>query len=279
MKRRQQRDAGRCELQRLSVLEFFADEGRWDAVRSYITGPSAEEEAAGEAGSRVSLRLIDYFVTNYARKFLCEIAAAAPSAAGGTVSGTSDASGANRTHSAAVSVYQSVQNALRGLNKKRMDPFCRRHAESDKIELRGVQTNVAQLSFFRWALINGVLQYIEQHAPEIRADMKEVHLRQKDRRWAGARAGAALLLGAAPGGIAPTERSVAPLERVVIQIPEGFVEENPGDLERLRITLQEKMHQPRRKRKRLNEESAVEVVSRVAARSGGGVFQTGAMRL
>jgi hypothetical protein len=249
LKRRQQRDAGRCELQRLSVLEYFADDARWAAVRGYITDSSGAE---GEATTRVSLRLIDYFVTNYARKFLCEIA---QTASGEAVSGT---------NSAAVSVYQSVQNALRGLNKKRMDPFCRKHAESDRIELRGVHTNVAQLSFFRWALINGVLQYIEQHADAIRADMKAAHAKPPEKAVVPA-SGAG-----APGAAAK------PLERIVIQIPEGFVEENPGELERLRITLREKMQQPRRKRKRLHDASAVEVVARGG---GGAVFQTGSLRL
>lgn len=235
MKRRQQRDAGRCELQRISVLEFFSDEARWSAVRSYIS-PGPEEE------SRVSLRLIDYFVTNYARKFLCD--------ASGAPSGAPSGGAAN--------VYQSVQSALRGLNKKRMDPFCRRHAEKDQVEIKGVHTNVAQLSFFRWALINGVLRYIEQHAEEIRADMKATH-------W--------------ESSFYARTRASSPINNVVIQLPEDYVEENPGELERLRITLQEKMQRPRRKRKRLNDGSAVEVVSRVAAGSGGAVFQTGAMRL
>lgn len=237
MKRRQQRDAGRCELQRISVLEFFADETRWSAVRSYIS-PRPEEE------SRVSLRLIDYFVTNYARKFLCD--------ASGAINGAS--SGAP----GAANVYQSVQSALRGLNKKRMDPFCRRHAEKDQVEIRGVHTNVAQLSFFRWALINGVLRYIEQHAEEIRADMKATHYESS---------------------FSTRTQASAPINNVVIQLPEDYVEENPGELERLRITLQEKMQRPRRKRKRLNDGSAVEVVSRVAAGSGVAVFRTGAMRL
>jgi len=269
--KRKGHDTERCALQKMSVLEFFQHDANWDAVRRYVAGACvAADKSDGacvattggaekfEDDKSVSLRMIDYFVTNYARKILCEV----------------------DTPRGRVNIYQSMQSALRGLNKKRMDPFCRQHVDSDGITLRGVKTNVAQLSFFRWAIINGVLGYIEAHAQEIRDDMRAAHARQAAAAAApgvaasGAAARPAVL--AIENGVPSVPSSALTIRNVVIELPRDMVEENPGELDRLRITLEEKMQRPRRMRKRLNKE-ALEVTVRFT--SAGSAFQTGDMRV
>ena len=61
---------------------------------------------------------------------------------------------------------------LKAYSKKRFDPFCR----WDRITIpyndnSQVVTTIGQLNFFKWALENKVIEYIELHYKEIELDM------------------------------------------------------------------------------------------------------------
>ncbi len=100
--------------------------------------------------SRISLRIVDWFATNYAKKHY-------------TVYDIND----NR-----FKVYVNYKLNLKAYSKKRFDPFCRWQRitipyEEDKY----IQTTIGQLNFFKWALQNGVVKYIENNYAEIETDM------------------------------------------------------------------------------------------------------------
>jgi hypothetical protein len=61
---------------------------------------------------------------------------------------------------------------LKAYSKKRFDPFCR----WDRITIpytngTYIQTTIGQLNFFKWAIENNIVQYIEQHYDTIEDDM------------------------------------------------------------------------------------------------------------
>jgi hypothetical protein len=98
----------------------------------------------------ISLRLIDYFVTNYAKKM--------------NTSFTHDGK-----H---FLVYFNYKRELHAYSKRLFDPFCRR----DRImfQVRGAEpfvTTVGQLNFFRWFIEKGIYEYVDAHRATIETDM------------------------------------------------------------------------------------------------------------
>jgi hypothetical protein len=100
--------------------------------------------------SEVSLRLIDWFVTNY-----------------------------SKTHSTSYIlngsefvVYMNYKNQLKAYSKKLFDPFCRRERISFQIPgHEAFLTTVGKLNFFRWAIEKGILDYIKGNQQEIEKEM------------------------------------------------------------------------------------------------------------
>ena len=102
--------------------------------------------------SNISLRIVDWFATNYAKQYF-------------TVYKIND----NR-----FKVYSDYKLKLRAYSKKRFDPFCR----WERINIpykdgNSIQTTIGQLNFFKWALENKVIEYIEEHYDEIEKDMNK----------------------------------------------------------------------------------------------------------
>lgn len=100
--------------------------------------------------SDVSLRLIDWFVTNYSKAH----------------------STSYILNSQEFVVYMNYKNQLKAYSKKLFDPFCRRERISFQIPgHESFLTTVGKLNFFRWALEKGILEYIKGHQPEIEKEM------------------------------------------------------------------------------------------------------------
>jgi hypothetical protein len=106
--------------------------------------------------SDVSLRLIDWFVTNYSKSH----------------------STSYILHGSEFVVYMNYKNQLKAYSKKLFDPFCRRERILFQIpEHEPFLTTVGKLNFFRWAIEKGILEYIKGHQPEIE---KEMNLAMKE---------------------------------------------------------------------------------------------------
>jgi hypothetical protein len=105
-----------------------------------------------EGTSEISLRLIDWFVTNYAKQHNISY----------IVNGQE------------FLVYTNYKSQLKAYSKKLFDPFCRR--ERIMFQIPGFpmfQTTVGKLNFFRWALEKGVLDYIKMNLSKIEAAMNQ----------------------------------------------------------------------------------------------------------
>jgi hypothetical protein len=124
-----------------NLLQFYQTDNNMDKMLGIINGES-----------RISLRIIDWFATNYAKKFYTVY----------QMEGT--------THR--FKVYNDYKLKLKAYSKKRFDPFCR----WDRItipykEEAHIQTTIGQLNFFKWAIDNNVIDYIEQNYLSIEKDM------------------------------------------------------------------------------------------------------------
>lgn len=83
----------------------------------------------------VSLRRIEWFVTNYAKnKHVTYIG----------------------PNGKMFTVHVAYKSSLDGYSKKLFDPFCR----TERIEFDGITTTVAQLNFLKWVIQNGIVSHM-----------------------------------------------------------------------------------------------------------------------
>jgi len=121
--------------------------------------------------TNVSLRVFDWFVTNYAKKFNVSYQIKRP----------------NNTCEVFY-VYRSYLAQLKGSKKKEFDPFCR----GSTIKLEYIQpsdhskiifeTALCQLKFFKWAIENLVIEYVEANLSAIQEDMKNCVIKHQHQR-------------------------------------------------------------------------------------------------
>jgi hypothetical protein len=132
------------------LQDFYNQPGRIEEIMPILTGTSP-----------VSLRLIDWFVTNYSKKNNVSY----PIEEAVTTNGP--------TITRQFMVHFHYKRELKAYSKRLFDPFCRR--ERISFQVRGQpaieETTVGQLNFFRWALEKGVVNYILEHAADIERDM------------------------------------------------------------------------------------------------------------
>lgn len=136
-----------------------------------------------EQGTVISLRLLDWFSTNYS-KF-------------------------NKIYIDKTDVHSDYKNKLDGYRKKAFDPFCRkkriyvfcetdniRRPKGEKLELKykeienyetylskseGIVTTIGQLNFFMWCIEKGIIKYIIDNIKQIEKSMSESHNKKSEK--------------------------------------------------------------------------------------------------
>lgn len=127
----------------VSLSRFYSQRGNIARLLPFISSES-----------NVSLRLIDWFVTNYAKSHNVVL--------------TRRGNG-NVVH---FNVYLNYRAQLKAYSKQQFDPFRRR----DRVMFfydknKSIETTVGQLNFFRWMLQNDIVDYIVANARDIENDM------------------------------------------------------------------------------------------------------------
>jgi len=135
-------------------LDFYKKNNKLEIMLNIINGES-----------KISLRIVDWFATNYAKKNYTLY----------------DLEGTN-VETKRFKVYMDYKLKLKAYSKRRFDPFCR--WERITIPYKNgshIQTTIGQLNFFKWALENKVVDYIEQNYDEIENDMNTRNSNSKKR--------------------------------------------------------------------------------------------------
>lgn len=137
--------------------QFFSRDKKYiDAVLTIKNGES-----------NISIRLLDWFVSNYSKEY-----------------NTCYQISINNIQSS-FCVYNEYKNQLNGYNKKYFDPFCRGKKilclYGDGLVNIEFTSSIGQLNFFKWAIRNGIIAYIQNNIEEIESDMKN---RIKENRMA-----------------------------------------------------------------------------------------------
>jgi hypothetical protein len=132
------------ELLLNNLMDFYKNENYLSKMLSIITGES-----------KTSLRIVDWFATNYAKKNY-------------TLYDLTNQNGDNTRFK----VYFDYKLKLKAYSKKRFDPFCR----WDRISIpykngTCIETTIGQLNFFKWAIENKVIEFIEENYDTIEKDM------------------------------------------------------------------------------------------------------------
>ena len=106
--------------------------------------------------SYLSLRIIDWFVTNYSKKYDINYKP------------TTTISKYNKSFR----VYNEYKLKLKAYGKIKFDPFCRWTRITIPFdEEHYMETTIGQLNFFKWALENEILEYILDNYDKIETDM------------------------------------------------------------------------------------------------------------
>ena len=118
-----------------------------------------------QGDKKISLRIIDWFVTNYSKKnnIFYEIYKKSNDEL------TFDSVG-NKLHKQ-INIYHAYKSQLKSYSKKKFDPFCRRDRLNFECKGYKVETTLGQLNFFKWALDNMITDYILLHYKDIEEDM------------------------------------------------------------------------------------------------------------
>lgn len=129
------------DLLMVALSRFFASPNNVNRLLDVLDGKSS-----------VSLRLLDHFVTNYARKHKTTIC--------------------SFDKTTMVCVHSNYRSQLKAFSKQQFDPFRRRERIIFEVHNnRTIETTVGQLNFFRWAIEAGVLQYVIDNKAIIESDM------------------------------------------------------------------------------------------------------------
>ena len=132
----------------ININKFYQEQEHIIKILPVVTGKS-----------KISLRLIDWFVTNYAKKNNTCL----------NIVGNTDV-----TNTRQFVVYINYKSQLKSYTKKQFDPFCRRERirffyDDNKF----IITTVGQLNFFRWAIKNDIIRFISENIDIIEKDMNE----------------------------------------------------------------------------------------------------------
>jgi len=144
------------DLLMVSLTQFFKNKNNLNKMTKIINGESL-----------ISLRILDWFVTNYSKKY-------------NTAYDIINKDNNLRK----LIVFIDYKSQLKAYSKKQFDPFCRR----ERISFYGYNNNkiittVGQLNFFRWAIQNNIIEYVEQNLKIIENDMNNSikHLYKKNK--------------------------------------------------------------------------------------------------
>lgn len=99
--------------------------------------------------NKLKIIIIEYFITNYSKKYQIII---------------------KRSNNDFFYINDEYKNQLKSFNKKFFDPYKRNNKFELEHNKQIIITTVGQMNFFKWAIENQIINYIEEHYKEIVED-------------------------------------------------------------------------------------------------------------
>ena len=137
-----------------SLHEFYKNKNNLNKILPIVTGTS-----------ELSLRVLDYFVTNYSKNNSINL---------------------GNKNDTKYNVYHDYKNKLKSYNKRFFDQFCRINKKNitNKIAFKYddekyIVTTIGQLNFFRWAIRNKIIDYVINDLENINNDMNSYNCKKK----------------------------------------------------------------------------------------------------
>ena len=140
-----------------NLMDFYNNHAILNKMMSIINGET-----------KISLRIVDWFVTNFAKKYY-------------TVYDLHTQRGTVQDK-IRFKVYNDYKLKLKAYSKRKFDPFCRWERISIPYDdEKYIETTIGQLNFFKWAIENNIIEYIEKNYDDIERDMNSRNTTSKRR--------------------------------------------------------------------------------------------------
>ena len=166
-----------------SLTTFFSEPSHIDIIKPIIEGKD------------ISLRVLDWFVTNYAKNRLVVYPITYKlRQEENKITGRIEQ----------FDVWTEYKSQLKSFSKEMFDPFCRLENDTTTKEVKKkrtrnkcrklmrfyyntgegdyLETTLGQLNFFRWIITNKILDYIKDHIEDIEEDMIKVHKEKNNKK-------------------------------------------------------------------------------------------------
>lgn len=131
---------------------YYKDPKHLDVLKKMVN-----REYIVQNDKKVSIRMVNWFVTNYAKQHFTVY----------DVPSIKEGESARRFF-----VWTNYKSTEDSYSKQMFDPYCRQERiliTCDKDT--HIETTIAQLHFFKWAILNKILDYIADHYDSIEKDM------------------------------------------------------------------------------------------------------------
>lgn len=144
------------ELLMKNLMDFYNNRDNLNKMMCIINGES-----------KISLRIVDWFVTNFAKKYYTVY----------------DLENKNAETTSRFKVYNDYKLKLKAYSKRRFDPFCRwERITIPYDDEKYMETTIGQLNFFKWSIENKIIDYIKDNYTIIENDMNSRNSTSKNKK-------------------------------------------------------------------------------------------------
>jgi hypothetical protein len=135
-----------------TLKDFYKDQSNLEVLKQMVN-----REYIVSDSKKLSIRMVNWFVTNYAKQHFTVYDVPAVK------------EGQQERRFFVWTNYKSTEDSY---SKQMFDPYCRKERVLIPYkEAQSIETTVGQLNFFKWAIMNKVLDYIVNHFDAIETDM------------------------------------------------------------------------------------------------------------
>ena len=135
-----------------TLLDFYKDGNNLEVLKQMVN-----REYIVNDSKKLSIRMVNWFVTNYAKQHFTVY----------DVPHQKEGQPDRRFF-----VWTNYKSTEDSYSKQMFDPYCRKERVLIPYkEAQSIETTVGQLNFFKWAIMNKVLDYIVNHFDAIETDM------------------------------------------------------------------------------------------------------------